>query len=334
MSTIAERRPALNQARRGLVAGAVAYVLWGLLPLYWRALGDGRATEIVADRIVWSLVLTVPILAVLVLRSRRSGGPGLRARFAFLRHGRTGPLLTVAAVTIAVNWWVYIWAVDAGHVLDTALGYYVNPLVTIALGVLVLKERLRRGQWAALGLAGAAVLEMAAANGTVPWIALVLAGSFGTYGLLKKRAGAPALESLAVENAVLLVPALCWLAHLSRVGTGTATIAGPGHLVLVVGTGLVTLVPLVAFAAAATRLPLVTLGLLQYLAPTLQFVLGLTVFGEGLSDARLVGFCLVWVALIVASADAVRARRTAAGGRGLSAPDAGVVVPATGPGPA
>lgn len=292
--------------RRGTAAGVVAYVAWGLLPLYWRALGHSGASEIVADRIVWSLAFSLPVVAVLARRGR-----GVRAQFAFLRRRRTRVLLAVAAVVIAVNWYVYIWAVDAGHVLDTSLGYYVNPLVTVVLGVSLLGERLRRVQWFALGVAAVAVVEMAVAAGTFPWIALVLAGSFGTYGLLKKQAGAPALESLAVENAVLLLPALAWLEHLARSGRGTATTAGHGHLLLVVGTGIITLIPLAAFAAAATRLPLVTLGLLQYLAPTLQFVLGLTVFGEGLSAPRLVGFCLVWGALAILTADALRTRRTA-----------------------
>jgi chloramphenicol-sensitive protein RarD len=295
--------PASGVDRRdGAVAGIVAYGLWGLLPLYWRALGPGSASGIVADRIVWSLVVAVPVVAVLAVR-----GPGPRARFAFLGRGHTTALLTTAAAVIAVNWWVYIWAVDAGHVLDTALGYYINPLVTVGLGVVGLRERLRRVQWVALGLGAAAVVEMILAAGTIPWIALLLAGTFGSYGLLKKSAGAPALESLTVETAVLVLPALAWLAHLGR-RHGAPTAAGTGHLLLVMGTGVVTLVPLVAFAAAATRLPLVNLGLLQYLAPTLQFVLGLTVFGEGLSLARFVGFALVWAALTVLAADSLRAR--------------------------
>lgn len=294
-----------DERRRGAAAGVLAYVAWGLLPLYWRALGHSRASEIVADRIVWSLVFSLPVLLVPAHR-----GPGVWARFGFLRRRRTLALLAAAGVVIAVNWSVYIWAVDAGHVLDTSLGYYVNPLVTVLLGVTVLGERLRRVQWLALAVAAAAVVEMAVAAGRFPWIAVVLAGSFGTYGLLKKRAGAPALESLAVENAVLLLPAAAWLVHLARSGEGTATTAGRGHLLLVVGTGVITLVPLAAFAAAATRLPLVTLGLLQYLAPTLQFVLGLTVFGEGLAPSRLVGFGLVWLALVVLTADALRAGRT------------------------
>lgn len=312
--------------RRGAAAGVVAYVAWGLLPLYWRALGRSGASEIVAHRIVWSLVFSLPVLLVLARRGR-----GVRAQFAFLKRRRTRVLLAVAAVVIAVNWFVYIWAVDAGHVLDTSLGYYVNPLVTVVLGVSVLGERLRRVQWAALAVAAGAVLEMAVAAGTVPWIALALAGTFGAYGLLKKQAGAPALESLAVENAVLLLPALAWLAHLARSGQATATAAGRGHLLLVVGTGVITLIPLAAFAAAATRLPLVTLGLLQYLAPTLQFVLGLTVFGEGLSPSRLVGFGLVWVALVILTADALRARRSAV--RPDREPGSGGAVPASG-GPA
>ena len=293
--------------RRGLLFGVAAYLMWGLFPLYWPLLEPAVPLEILSHRIVWSLLVVGAILAV-----RRSWAwlPALGARRL--------ALLTLAAVVIAVNWGTYIYGVNSGHVVETSLGYFVNPLVTVALGVLVLRETLRPVQWASIGLATLAVVVLTVDYGRPPWIALVLAFSFGTYGLLKKTAGVGAAESLTVETAVLVVPALAFLGLLAATGAGTFTSEGLGHALLLVGCGVVTAVPLLCFSAAATRVPLVTIGLLQYLAPVLQFLLGIFVYDEHMPASRWLGFVLVWGALVLLSADAMRAARRAARARALA----------------
>jgi chloramphenicol-sensitive protein RarD len=218
-------------------------------------------------------------------------------------------MLTLAAVVIAVNWVTFIWGVTHDRVVEVSLGYFVNPIVTVLLGVVVLGERLRPAQWAALGAAAVAVVVLTVENGRPPWLALVLAFSFATYGLLKKTAGVGAVEGLVVETAVLLPVAAGYLALLGVSGAGTFGTEGPGHAVLLALSGLVTAVPLLAFGAAASRVTLTTLGLLQYLAPTIQFVLGVTLFGEPLPLAKLVGFLLVWSGLALFTADLVRSSR-------------------------
>ena len=297
----------MTETRRGLLFGVAAYLMWGLFPLYWPLLEPAVPLEILSHRIVWSLLVVGGILAV-----RRSWAwlPALGAR-------RLG-LLTVAAIVIAVNWGTYIYGVNSGHVVETSLGYFVNPLVTVALGVLVLRETLRPVQWASIGLATLAVVVLTIDYGRPPWIALVLAFSFGTYGLLKKTAGVGAAESLTVETAVLVVPALAYLGLLAATGAGTFSSQGPGHALLLVGCGVVTAIPLLCFSAAATRVPLVSIGLLQYLAPVLQFLLGIVVYDEHMPGSRWLGFALVWGALVLLSADAVGAARRAARARALA----------------
>lgn len=290
----------MTSTRRGTLYGAGAYLLWGLFPLYWPLLKPAGAVEVLAHRIVWSLVVVVVLLAV--LRRTASLRAVVRDRSRMWR-------LTLAAVVIAVNWGTYIWGVTNGHVLDTSLGYFVNPIVTVLLGVLVLGEQLRRLQWVALALAALAVVVLTVEAGAPPWIALVLAFSFGTYGLLKKTAGVGAVEGLGVETLVLLVPAGAYLALLTSAGGNTFGGLGAGHAVLLALSGLVTAVPLLLFGAAATRVPLTTLGLLQYLAPTIQFLLGTLLFGEPLSTGRLAGFALVWAALVLFTSETVRSRR-------------------------
>lgn len=284
----------MTPQRYGALAAAAAYLAWGFFPLYWPLLLPASAPEIAAHRIVWSLGL----LAVLItLRRRGLGLRGLGAR-------RLG-LLTIAAAVIAVNWVVYIYGVNSGRVVETSLGYFINPLVTVLLGVVVLGERLRPAQWVALVLGAAAVADLTVDYGRPPWIALVLAVSFATYGFVKKRASVGALESLTVETAVLAPAAAAYLA-LAPVTFGRY---GAAHALLLVGAGVVTVVPLLLFGAAATRVPLSTIGLLQYLTPSLQFLLGITVFHEPMPVARLVGFGLVWLALLVFSVDALNGRR-------------------------
>ena len=300
----------MNDSRRGLGYGTGAYLLWGLFPLYWPLLEPAGAVEILAHRIVW----TVGALAVLLATG------GRWARLVALRHDRRALLLVPAGVLIAVNWGVYIWGVNNDRVVETSLGYFINPLLTVVLGVLVLHERLRRVQWLAIGLGAVAVTVLTVDYGHPPWIALTLAGSFGFYGLCKKASGAGAVESLAVETGVLFLPALGYLVWLTSVGQSTFGNVSTLHIVLLTGSGPVTAVPLLMFGAAARRLPLVTLGLVQYLAPVLQFLCGVLVFGESMPAVRLGGFALVWTALVMLALDGVRQhRRQLAAGRAIPA---------------
>jgi chloramphenicol-sensitive protein RarD len=290
----------VSSTRRGTLYGAGAYLLWGLFPLYWPLLLPSTALEVLAHRILWSLVVVVVLLGVLRKLPQLLG---------VLRDRAKAWRLALAAVFIAVNWFTYIYGVSSGQVVETSLGYFANPIVTVLLGVLVLGERLRPVQWAALGLAGVAVLVLSVENGRPPYIALVLAFSFGAYGLLKKTAKVGAVEGLGVETLVLLVPAAAFVAWLGASGAGTFGTEGAGHAGLLALSGIVTAVPLLLFGAAASRVPLTTLGILQYLAPTLQFLLGVTLFDEPMPPVKLFGFVLVWVALVLFTTDVLRHRR-------------------------
>ena len=290
----------MSETRRGAVFGATAYLLWGVFPVYFKLLEPAGAVEVLAHRVVWSLV----VVAVLVQVTRR--WTGVRA---VVSDRRKLTRLAVAAGLLGLNWGVYVYGVISDRVLETSLGYFITPLVSVMLGVVVLRERLRALQWIALGIASIAVLVLSVAYGRVPWIALVLAFSFGTYGLLKKTAVVGALEGLTVETAVLAPAALVFLVGSYLAGSATQTSHGPGHAGLLVLLGLITAVPLLFFAAAASRVTLTTLGMLQYLAPTMQFLLGVLVFDEALGTARLLGFCLVWTALLLFTADLVGRRR-------------------------
>lgn len=286
-----------------MLFGVVAYLIWGAFPLYWPLLEPAGAFEILAHRLIWSLV----VMTVLIIALRRT--PQL---FALVRDRRKLALLTLAAVTVTCNWATYIWGVNHGRVVETSLGYFVNPLVTMLLGVLVLHERMRTLQWVAVGIATLAVVVLTVDYGRLPWLALVLALSFGTYGLAKKQADAGAFESLALETALMAPLALVFLVGLGLAGRSHFTSEGPGHAALFVSAGVVTVVPLICFGAAAVRVPLVTLGLLQYLAPILQFGLGVLHFHEAMSTGRWIGFAIVWVALAVFTSDSLRARRSVA----------------------
>jgi chloramphenicol-sensitive protein RarD len=290
---------AYPEERRGTLFGASAYLLWGAFPLYFPLLKPAGAVEILLHRVVWSLVVCALVLTVV---------RGWRQFAAVFRSvGRVGAL-SAAAVFIAVNWGVYIYAVNSGHVVEAALGYFVNPLVTVLLGVVVLRERLRVLQWVAVGIGFGAVAVLTFAYGRPPWIAAVLAFSFATYGLIKNRVGrgVGALTSLSVETAVLTPFALVWLVWMELNGTGTFTDGGTQHSLLLAAAGVVTAVPLLLFAAAARRVPLSTIGLLQYLTPTLQFLIGVLIMGEQMPPARWVGFTLVWLALVVLTWDGLR----------------------------
>jgi chloramphenicol-sensitive protein RarD len=288
----------VSESRRGFLLGVAAYLMWGLFPLYWPLLEPAGAIEILSHRIVWSLAV-VAVLLVLGRNYAWISGLG----------GRRLGLLSGAAVVIAVNWGTYIWGVNHDHVVETSLGYFINPLVTVLFGVVLLGERLRTVQWVAVGLAVVAVAILTLDYGRPPWIALVLAFSFGTYGLLKKQAGVDAVESLSVETGVLLLPALAYLFLLGANGTGTFTTEGALHVVLLVLCGIVTAIPLLCFGAAAIRVPLTTIGLLQYLAPIMQFLLGVLYFRESMPASRVAGFGLVWIALVMLTADGVRHHR-------------------------
>lgn len=288
--------------RRGAIYGASAYLLWGLFPLYWPLLAPSSALEVLAHRILWSLVVVVVLLAV----TRRLGA----IRAALSDRGRALKL-ALAAVVIAINWGTYIYGVSSGQVVETSLGYFVNPIVTVLLGVVVLGERLRPAQWTALGAAFLAVVVLTVENGRPPWIALTLAFSFGTYALLKKTAGVGAVEGLAIETAVLLPVAAAYVLLLGVTGASTFGSEGAGHAGLLALSGIITAVPLLLFGAAASRVPLTTLGVLQYLAPTLQFLLGVTLLDEPLPLVKLLGFVLVWIGLALFTADLVRHHRRA-----------------------
>ncbi|GAA3001186.1 EamA family transporter RarD [Streptomyces fulvorobeus] len=293
-----------NEQRAGLLYGIGAYGMWGLVPLFWPLMKPSGAVEILAHRMVWSL----GVVAVALLLVRRWAWVG-----ELLRQPRKLGLIAIAAAVITVNWGLYIWAVNSGQVVEASLGYFINPLVTIAMGVLLLGERLRPVQWVAVGTGFAAVLVLAIGYGRPPWISLTLAFSFATYGLVKKKVNMGGLESLAAETAVLFLPALGFLLWLGASGEATFTATGPWHGVLLAATGIVTAAPLVCFGAAAIRVPLSTLGLLQYLAPVFQFALGILYFHEAMPPERWAGFSLVWLALTLLTWDALRtARRTRA----------------------
>jgi len=284
--------------QRGVFFGLTAYALWGLFPLFWPLLKPAGALEILSHRIVWSFVFTAILLAFVGGWSKVRGLPA-----------RTWLLIVAAAILIAINWGVYIYAANNGHVVEAALGYFINPLLSAGLGVVVLKEKLRPLQWTALAIAAAAVLIISFGTGRVPWLALTMAVSFALYGLVKKVIQIAPTVSLTVESMVLLPLALGFLIYLQTQGDSSLLGNGNGHVVLLMTAGLVTAVPLLAFAAAAQRLPLTLLGFLQYTTPTIQFLLGVFWAHEVMAPSRWVGFMVIWVALIVYSTDAILAER-------------------------
>jgi chloramphenicol-sensitive protein RarD len=288
--------------RRGTAYGVAAYLLWGLFPLYWPLLEPASWLEIVAHRFVWSLLVVIVLLAV------TNDWAWLRA-FADDRASQWR--LAVASVLIAANWCLYIYGVNSGQVVETSLGYFINPLVTVLIGVVLLRERLNRVQWVAVGLGAAAVLVLAIDYGRPPWIALGLAFSFAIYGLIKKQVGprVGAVASLTVESAVMFVPALTFLVILEARGDADFGHRGVGHAALLATAGVATAVPLLFFAAAARRVPLTVMGLLQYLAPVLQFLTGVLIYDEPMPASRLAGFALVWAALAVLTVDGLRTRQ-------------------------
>jgi len=284
---------------RGFWLGAAAYSIWGLFPIYWKLVAAVPAGQVLAHRIVWSCVALGLILAW-PSRPRLPRGAVTR---------RVVLLYLAAALLIGVNWYLYVWAVGHDLVVETSLGYYITPLVNVLLGVVILGERLRPSTWAAVGLAASGVAVLTWGYGAPPRVALGLAASFGTYGLVKKTAPLPALEGLGLETALLALPALAYLVAAERAGSG-AFLHGPGATDLfLIGGGLVTIVPLLLFASAVRLVPLSTMGLLQFLSPTIQLVLALALYHEPFGGSRLVGFAAVWIALAVFAAQQLRAPR-------------------------
>ncbi|GGL02024.1 chloramphenicol-sensitive protein RarD [Curtobacterium luteum] len=297
---------ARSEASVGVVQAIVAYGLWGLMPLLFAAMSPAGAVEIVAWRIVFGLVFCA--VAIVVTRS------WLRTR-SLVAQRRVMLVMGLAAVLILVNWTVYVAATTTGHTVEAALGYFINPLVTIALGVVVLRERLRPAQWAAVGISVVAVVVIAVGYGQMPWISLALAFSFGLYGLVKKRVGGTvdALSGLTIETVWLLPLAVAALLVMGVTGLGggvTFTSEGWGHVVVTVLTGPATAVPLLLFASSARRVSLSTLGLTQYLAPVMQLLVGVVVQHEPMPPERWAGFAIVWLALVVLTVDSFAAARS------------------------
>lgn len=290
----------MPELRRGFIYGFSAYLIWGLFPLYWRLLDQSGAIELLAHRVLWSLVTIVILVVVL----RKFGQVK-----ALLREPRRRWPLMAAAFLISANWGTYIWGVNNGRVVETSLGYFITPLFTVLLGVVVLKERLRSLQWVALGIAFVAVVGLTIENGRPPWVAIILTFSFGLYGLAKKQAGAGAIEGMAVESGTVVPLAVVAIVVLGLRGDATVTHQGTGYLVLVLLTGPITAVPLLLFGAAATRSSMTTLGLLNYIAPIMQFICGILVFHEEMSPMRWAGFSLVWLALVIFTYDSMTRRR-------------------------
>ncbi|HOY60431.1 MAG TPA: EamA family transporter RarD [Verrucomicrobiota bacterium] len=280
----------MSSARKGIWLGLGAYLLWGLLPVYWKALRTVPAPEILMHRIVWSF----GFLALLIILSRQG-----RTLFAAATQRRTLAIYLGAALLLGLNWFVYIWAVNHNRIVETSLGYYINPLVSVALGVVVLRERLGAIQWVAVGIAALGVLFLTWQYGAFPWVAVVLALSFACYGLIKKTAPLPALPGLTIETALLWLPAAGYLGALESQGIGHFGQSGGWGDSLLVLTGVVTALPLLLFASAARLVKLSTLGLLQYVSPTCGLILGVAVYGEPFPRARALGFGIIWLALAV-----------------------------------
>ena len=285
---------------KGIIYAILAYGLWGFLPIYWKTIDEVPASQILSHRIIWSFIF---LMVIIYFRK-----DWLAFRTA-IQSNRTISIFSAAAVLISVNWLTYIWAVNAGFIVETSLGYFINPLISVLLGMIFLKEKLRPLQWAPVGLAFAGVLYLTFSYGVLPWISLVLAFTFGLYGLIKKTAPLNSLHGLSLETGILFLPALFFLIFAESHGTGSLGHTGWSTGLLLVFTGIVTALPLLLFANAARRINLSTLGILQYLAPTIQFLIGVILYGEPLTTSRLIGFTFIWAALILYSLENFYMRR-------------------------
>lgn len=292
-----------HDQRRGMWLAVACYVAWGVFPIYWKQLDNIPAIDILANRMVWSLGF---VLLILLLR-RDWGwvGKAVRSRRTLLTY-------LVATLLLSVNWYIYIWAVNANYVVEASLGYFINPLVSVLLAVLFLHERLRFWQWTSIGIATAGVLFLTFSYGQLPWIALALAFTFAFYGLIKKRARLDAMHGMALETAFMFPPALAFLVYQSVAGHPSFGAVGMTESLLLMGTGVITVLPLAWFATAARLIPLTLLGILQYIAPTLQFTIGVALYHEPFSPAKLVGFSIIWAALLIYWAEGMLQRQRAA----------------------
>jgi chloramphenicol-sensitive protein RarD len=294
-----------DRSRSGGWLAAGAYSIWGLFPLYWKLIEDVPAMQLIAHRIVWSFLVLIPVAL-----SRAARGAAVRTEDDSPSRGRIVALYALAGALIAVNWFLYVWAVNHDFIVETSLGYFITPLVSVLLGVVILGERLRRWQWVAVLFAAAGVAYLTWSYGTLPWIAVGLALSFGTYGFVKKKAPYPALLGLTIETGTLLLPAIAYLLLAERAGVGAFGHTSATTTFLMAASGIVTTVPLLMFATAAQRVPLSLLGIIQYISPTLQFVIGVFVYDEPFSRQQLIGFSLVWCALgVFGTESATHARR-------------------------
>lgn len=285
---------------RGTILALSAYLLWGILPVYWKQLTSVPAIETTAHRVVWSALFIGMLL--FALRRWVPLRTALRSRRTYITFGATAAL-------ILVNWLVYLYAVNANRLVEASLGYYINPLVNVLLGVLFLRERPRAVQWFAIGIAAIGVGYMTVHYGHLPWIALSLAWTFGFYGLIKKTALVPALEGMLLEMSILTIPLGAYLLNLGANGSASFLHDGPRVTILLVAAGAVTAAPLILFSAGAQRVPMTVLGLLQYIAPTMQFVLGIVVYNEPFAPAQLIGFLIIWTALALFTGEGLVVRR-------------------------
>jgi chloramphenicol-sensitive protein RarD len=285
---------------KGYLYGIGAYLIWGFLPIYWKLLDDIPPIETLSSRIVWSLVLIGLLLAI--RRHWRWLRPALKDRRIMLTFLQSGLIL-------AVNWGTYIWAVNANRVVETSLGYFINPLVSVLLGVWFLHERLRRGQWTAVIIATLGVIYLTFFYGSLPWIALTLAFTFAIYGYIRKTAALGALEGLTLETAWLFLPALAILIYLHQQGQGHLAQGDWQITLLLMGTGIITAVPLLWFSTAARLIPLSSVGILQYIAPTCQFAIGVFLYHEPFTKTQLVGFACIWLALLIFTAEGIHHNR-------------------------
>ena len=289
----------MTKFNKGLLFGISAYIIWGLLPLYWKLVEEAGAYEILAHRGIWSLLICISLLA---LRKQ------LKSAYVMVRSSRTLSLLFLASGLLTINWGVYIWSVTVNRVVEAALGYYITPLINVTFGVLLLREKLRPAQWIAVALAAAGVVILTLGYGSLPWIALVLAISWGSYSLIKKSLNLGALETLSLETLFAFLPNLVFLFIIQ--GNGSAEFGSTWTIsVLLFGAGAATVIPLLLFNGSTTRLPLSTVGLLQYITPTIMFFIGIFINNEDISMTKVIGFAFIWLALAVLSRDLYRSSR-------------------------
>jgi chloramphenicol-sensitive protein RarD len=275
--------------KKSLIFVFSAYALWGFFPIYFKFLQEAPALQIMAHRVTWSFIFFIFLIA-------------LRKEFSQILKSLTKKIIltySIAGTLLAINWLTYVWGVNAGFVVETSLGYFINPLVSVVLGVVILKEKLRNLQWIPVVLAAIGVIYLAIDHGSLPWIALVLAATFGTYGLFKKIAPLPSIHGLTVETGAVLIPALLFLLVVEFNGTAAFGHASPQTTFLLALSGIITAIPLIFFASGAPKVPLTTIGILQYIAPTIQFLIGIFIYHEPFTSGQLVGFGIVWIALII-----------------------------------